>query len=269
MKQYLGLVEKVMHEGAEKSDRTGTGTLSLFGEQLRFDLRQGFPLLTTKKVFFASVLKELLWFIRGATNINDGLDCGIWDAWADEKGDLGPVYGKQWRSWPRYTQDAKTGAWQRESVDQLVGLLRGLKDNPDSRRHLVSAWNVADLPEMALPPCHMFFQFYVANGSLDCQLYQRSADLAVGVPFNIASYAALLMMVAQECGLQPRYFIHTFGDVHLYQNHVDAMKLQLTRQPSELPQLQIANKAFFDLCFEDFELLNYHPQGFIKLPVAV
>lgn len=268
MESYLKLVEKVLNEGTVKQDRTGVGTRSLFGEQLRFDLRKGFPLLTTKKVYFSSVLKELLWFIKGATNIHDGLDCGIWDAWADDRGELGPVYGKQWRAWPRYVTN-KEGKIHCETVDQLALLIKELKENPDSRRHLVSAWNVADLPEMALPPCHMFFQFYVSEGFLDCQLYQRSADLAVGVPFNIASYACLLMMMAQECGYQARYFIHTFGDVHLYENHLDGVRLQLQRQPSLLPNLKIAKKAFFDLCYEDFSLENYHPQAFIKLPVAV
>ncbi|MEK9657651.1 MAG: thymidylate synthase [bacterium] len=269
MKTYLELVKKVLNQGAVKKDRTGTGTRSLFGEQLRIDLRKGFPLLTTKKVYFSSVLKELLWFIRGATNIHDGLGCGIWDAWADDSGELGPIYGYQWRSWPRYKKAGEGSNITLSYVDQLSELLAQLKQNPDSRRHIVSAWNVADLPDMALPPCHVFFQFYVVDGFLDCQLYQRSADLAVGVPFNIASYALLLMMVAQECGYQPRYFIHTFGDVHLYENHLEAMVEQLARKPGRLPKLTIENKPFFDLVYDDFTLLEYHPQPFIKLPVAV
>lgn len=269
MRSYLDLVEKVMTTGVLKTDRTSTGTKSLFGEQLRFDLRQGFPLLTTKKVFFSSVCKELLWFIKGSTNINDGLDCGIWDAWADEKGALGPIYGYQWRSWPRYVQTDSADLYRKETVDQLAQLIKDLQQNPDSRRHVVSAWNVADLPEMALPPCHMFFQFYVADGYLDCQLYQRSADLAVGVPFNIASYALLLMMVAQECAYKPRYFIHTFGDVHLYSNHLDAMKTQLLRKPKSLPSVRLAKRPFFEIQLEDITLNHYHPEPYIPLPVAV
>lgn len=271
MQQYLDLVSHILEHGAQKSDRTGTGTLSVFGYQMRFDLRDGFPLLTTKKVYFSSMVRELLWFIRGATNINDQLAeyTGIWNAWADENGDLGPIYGYQWRNWERFTWDEATKAYQKTTVDQLTEVIHTLKTNPDSRRMIISAWNVADLDRMALAPCHAFFQFYVVDGRLDCQLYQRSADVALGVPFNIASYALLQTMVAQECGYTPGFFVHTLGDAHIYLNHQEGLKEQLTRTPTALPQLGIARKPFFDLVFEDITLKNYDPQAFIKFPIAV
>ena len=262
MNEYLNLLNKILKEGDKKKDRTGTGTISIFGAQLRFDLRKGFPLVTTKKVLFNAVARELLWFIKGSTNINDDLaeHTPIWNAWADEKGDLGPVYGHQWRQW---------GAPESTGIDQLKNVIDSIKNNPDSRRHIVNAWNVADIDKMALPPCHMFFQFYVVNGHLDCQLYQRSADMALGVPFNIASYALLLMMVAQECNLAPRYFVHSFGDAHIYSNHIEGVKEQLSRTPGPLPQVTIAKKSIFDIGFDDIKLHNYEPQAFIKFPVAV
>jgi thymidylate synthase len=270
MKAYLDLVKRVLEEGEDRKDRTGTGTRSIFGEQLRFDLREGFPLVTTKKVLFDSLLRELLWFIKGATNINDGLmpHTKIWNDWADEDGNLGPVYGYQWRHWEQYREN-KEGKIEKGHIDQLMQAIDMIKNNPDSRRIIVAAWNVADIDRMALPPCHSLFQFYVCNGHLDLQLYQRSADIALGVPFNIASYALLLMMVAKECKLTPRYFIHTFGDAHIYHNHFEGMKEQLTRKLGTLPQVEIKPKAFFDLEFEDFSLLNYAPQSFIKFPIAV
>jgi thymidylate synthase len=262
MQQYLSLVREVLENGEKKEDRTGTGTLSIFGVQRKYDLREGFPLLTTKKVLFSAVLHELLWFLRGSTNINDGLTqhTPIWDAWADEKGELGPVYGKQWRRW-----NAVNG----REIDQIQAAIDMIKNNPDSRRIIVNAWNVGELDQMALPPCHMFFQFYVVNGRLDCQLYQRSADIALGVPFNIASYATLLMMVAQECNLEPGIFTHTMGDAHIYLNHVEGLQEQLKRTPKALPQLKIAKKPFWDLKFEDFELVGYEHDPFIKFKVAV
>ncbi|MGE4169565.1 MAG: thymidylate synthase [Candidatus Margulisiibacteriota bacterium] len=269
MKAYLDLVQHVLDHGETKHDRTGTGTLSVFGYQLRVNLQEGFPLLTTKKVFFSSVVKELLWFIRGATNINDGLDCGIWDAWADPNGNLGPIYGYQWRHWEKFTLDPETKAYHKTRIDQLAQVIDMIQKNPDSRRLLVSAWNVADIEKMALPPCHTFFQFYVCNGRLDCQLYQRSADIAVGVPFNIASYALLTHMVAQECGLKPGFFIHTFGDAHLYLNHLDGVKEQLTRTPKPLPTLVLAQKPFWNLKAEDIVIEGYDPDPFIRFPVAV
>jgi thymidylate synthase len=271
MKQYLDLLDYVLENGEKKGDRTGTGTISHFGAQLRFDLREGFPLLTTKKVLFSSILHELLWFLKGSTNIYEGLNphTKIWDAWADKDGNLGPVYGFQWRNWEKFTWDEKESKYKKTHVDQIKEVINSIKNNPDSRRHIVSAWNVADIDSMALPPCHSFFQFYVCNGHLDCQLYQRSADLALGVPFNIASYALLLMMVAQECNLIPRNFVHTFGDAHIYQNHVDGVKSQLTRTPGKLPQVKIAKKPLFELEFNDFEVLDYDPQAFIKFPIAV
>lgn len=262
MHQYLSLVREVLENGEKKEDRTGTGTLSIFGVQRKYDLREGFPLLTTKKVLFSAVLRELLWFLKGSTNINDGLTefTPIWDAWADEKGELGPVYGKQWRRW-----NAVNG----REIDQIQAAIDMIKNNPDSRRIIVNAWNVGEIDQMALPPCHMFFQFYVVNGRLDCQLYQRSADIALGVPFNIASYAALLMMVAQECNLQPGIFTHTMGDAHIYLNHLEGLEEQLKREPKKLPQLKIAKKPFWELTFEDFELLDYEHDPFIKFKVAV
>ena len=262
MQQYLSLVREVLENGEKKEDRTGTGTLSIFGVQRKYDLQEGFPLLTTKKVKFDAVLRELLWFLKGSTNINDGLTefTPIWDAWADEKGELGPVYGKQWRRW-----NAVNG----REIDQIQAAIDMIKNNPDSRRIIVNAWNVGEIEQMALPPCHMFFQFYVVNGRLDCQLYQRSADIALGVPFNIASYAALLMMVAQECNLTPGIFTHTMGDAHIYLNHLEGLEEQLKRTPKKLPQLKLAKKPFWDLTFEDFELLDYEHDPFIKFKVAV
>ncbi|MFC1771039.1 thymidylate synthase [Candidatus Margulisiibacteriota bacterium] len=271
MKEYLDLLEYILTNGEEKSDRTGTGTLAVFGYQLKLNLEKGFPLLTTKKIFFHSVLRELLWFVKGSTNINDGLvpHTKIWNPWADENGELGPVYGYQWRKWDKYDFDKNTKSFNKTHVDQLKIAIETIKTNPSSRRIIVNAWNVADLDRMALPPCHLLFQFYVLNGRLDLQLYQRSADVAIGVPFNIASYSLLLMMVAQECGLRPGNFVHTFGDAHVYVNHIDGVKEQLRRKPGELPRIEIAKKPFFDLEFEDFELADYDPQPFIKLPIAV
>ncbi|MDQ3002313.1 MAG: thymidylate synthase [Fibrobacterota bacterium] len=271
MKQYLDLLRLVLENGEKKQDRTGTGTLSLFGLQGKYDLREGFPLLTTKKVLFDGVLRELLWFLKGSTNINDGLKpyTPIWNAWAREDGDLGPIYGYQWRQWPRYVEDPLTQQYRKESVDQIQVALDTIKQNPDSRRIIVSAWNVSDIDRMALPPCHAFFQFYVAGDRLDMQMYQRSADMALGVPFNIASYALLLTMFARECGLVPGIFTHTLGDAHIYLNHVEGVKTQLQRQPLPLPRLEIESKPFFDLAYEDFRILDYTHAPFIKFPVAV
>ncbi len=268
--QYLSLVKEVMETGAEKRDRTGTGTISIFGAQRKYDLRQGFPLLTTKKVLFDAALWELLWFLRGSTNINDDLvqHTPIWNAWADADGDLGPIYGYQWRKWETFTADGN-GVFVKGHIDQIQDAINMIKNNPDSRRIIVSAWNVGDLPRMRLPPCHAFFQFNVTNGRLDLQLYQRSADLALGVPFNIASYSTLLMMVAQECGLTPGIFTHTTGDTHIYLNHLEGLKLQMTREPFEAPVLKIAKKPFNELKFEDFKLDNYQHHPFIKFKVAV
>ena len=272
MRQYLDLVKNILEHGERREDRTGTGTISMFGLQTKYDLRQGFPLCTTKKVKFDGILRELLWFLRGSTNINDDLTqhTPIWDAWADEDGELGPIYGYQWRSWPRFVLDEKTGQYRKEHIDQIQNLLDSIKNNPTSRRLLVNAWNVSDVDKMALPPCHMMFQFYVSGeGRLDCQLYQRSADMALGVPFNIASYALLMMMVAKECKLTPGIFTHTLGDAHIYLNHVDGLKMQLQRAPGPLPQVEIADKPFFSLTYDDFKLIDYNHQGFIKFPVAV
>ena len=259
MKQYLDLIQQILEHGDEKGDRTGTGTRSLFGLQARYDLRDGFPLVTTKKVLFKAVVRELLWFLKGSTNINDELTqhTPIWDAWADEDGELGPIYGHQWRNW------GGTG------IDQIENAIQLIKTNPESRRIIVSAWNVADIPKMALPPCHAFFQFYVVNGHLDCQLYQRSADMALGVPFNIASYALLTHMVAQECGLTPRYFVHVLGDAHVYLNHIEGLKKQLLREPHPLPKLVLADKPMSDLRFEDIQLEGYTHHPFIRFKVAV
>ena len=259
MKPYLDLVRHVLENGERRSDRTGTGTISLFGAQVRYDLREGFPLLTTKKVLFPAVVRELLWFLRGATNIRDDLTqhTPIWDAWADEHGELGPIYGYQWRNW------GGTG------IDQIKNAIATIRKDPTSRRNIVSAWNVADLPKMKLPPCHLLFQFYVQGGWLDLQLYQRSADIALGVPFNIASYALLQAMVAQETLLQPRFFVHTFGDAHIYLNHVEGLQEQLKREPYPRPQLRIASKPMDQLKFEDIELLNYRHHAFIKFEVSV
>jgi len=264
LKQYLDLLQHILDKGVEKSDRTGTGTISYFGYQMRFDLNEGFPLLTTKKLHFKSIIHELLWFLKGDTNIAYLKENGvrIWDAWADENGDLGPVYGKQWRSWT-----APDG----NSIDQLQNVIDTLQNNPDSRRIIVNAWNVGELSDMALTPCHALFQFYVANNKLSCQLYQRSADVFLNVPFNIASYALLTLMIAQVIGFQPGEFIHTFGDVHLYSNHLEQAKLQLSRTPDKLPHMKLNPNvnSIFDFKYEDFELIDYHPQPHIKAPVAV
>ncbi|MCA9509785.1 MAG: thymidylate synthase [Myxococcota bacterium] len=264
MRSYLDLMAQVLERGVDKNDRTGTGTRSLFGHQLRFDLARGFPLVTTKKVHTKSIVHELLWFVAGGTNVGplqrEGVS--IWDEWADDQGELGPIYGHQWRSWPGATGDA---------IDQLAGVVDEIRRNPDSRRLIVSAWNVADLPRMALAPCHVLFQFYVAEGRLSCQLYQRSADLFLGVPFNIASYALLTMMVAQVCDLAPGDFVHTFGDVHLYANHLDQARLQLSRDPRPLPTMKLDPqvKRIDDFRFEHFRLEGYDPHPHIAAPVAV
>jgi len=264
MQQYLDLMRHVRDHGVKKEDRTGTGTVSVFGYQMRFDLGQGFPVLTTKKLHLRSIIHELLWFLKGETNIRylKENNVSIWDEWADENGDLGPVYGYQWRSWP--TPDGR-------HVDQISELLKQIKSNPDSRRLIVSAWNVADIPRMKLPPCHAFFQFYVADGKLSCQLYQRSADMFLGVPFNIASYALLTMMIAQVCDLKPGDFVHTLGDAHLYSNHLEQTELQLSRTPLQLPTLKInpAIKNLFDFTFDDFTLVDYQHHPHISAPVAV
>lgn len=264
MRQYLDLLKDIMDNGVLKEDRTGTGTKSVFGRQMRFNLEEGFPLVTTKKVHLKSIIHELLWFIAGDTNIAYLKANGvrIWDEWADENGDLGPVYGHQWRSWP--TPDGGT-------IDQLANVIQQIKNNPDSRRHIVSAWNVAEVDKMALPPCHTLFQFYVADGRLSCQLYQRSADMFLGVPFNIASYALLTMMIAQECGLRPGDFVHTTGDTHIYTNHFDQVREQLSREPKPLPVMKLNPdvKSVFDFRYEDFTLEGYDPWPAIKAPVAV
>lgn len=264
MQAYLDLLRHILKNGTHKSDRTGTGTQSCFGYQMRFDLQEGFPLVTTKKVHLKSIIHELLWFLKGETNIAYLKEnkVSIWDEWADENGELGPVYGKQWRSW--VGKDHKT-------IDQISDLVNQIKSNPDSRRLIVSAWNVGELPEMALMPCHALFQFYVADGKLSCQLYQRSADVFLGVPFNIASYALLTMMIAQVCGLQYGEFIHTFGDVHIYNNHREQVELQLSREPLPLPTMKLNPevKNIFDFKFEDFTLENYQSHPAIKAPVAV
>lgn len=271
MKQYLDLVRYILENGEVKQDRTATGTLSIFGYQTRYDLREGFPILTTKKILFDAVVRELLWFLKGSTNIHEGLKeyTPIWNAWADENGELGPIYGYQWRKWERFVWDESLKGYRKEYLDQIQQAIDTIKNNPDSRRIIVSAWNAADIDKMALPPCHAFFQFYVINGRLDCQLYQRSADVALGVPFNIASYALLMSMIAQECGLAPGVFIHTLGDAHIYSNHVEGLKQQLHRTPKALPSLRIARKPVFDIAFEDIELLNYQHDTFIKFPIAV
>lgn len=260
MKQYLELVRHVLDHGERRDDRTGTGTLSWFGWQSRYDLRQGFPLVTTKKVLFDAVVRELLWFLKGSTNIHDGLAAHtpIWNAWADEEGELGPIYGYQWRNWGG------------QGIDQIRTAIETIRESPASRRIIVSAWNVADLPKMALPPCHLMFQLYVSQTKrLDCQLYQRSADLALGVPFNIASYALLTTMIARACDLEPGFFVHTFGDVHIYLNHVEGLKTQLAREPLALPRVTIADKPFDALTFEDVRLEGYEHHPFIKFPIAV
>jgi thymidylate synthase len=297
MRPYLDLLRHVLDHGERRTDRTGTGTISLFGAQTRYDLRDGFPLVTTKKVLFPAVVRELLWFLRGSTNINDDLTqhTPIWDAWADASGELGPIYGHQWRSWggrPGPTGDAagRGGVAERSEgigggdpagcaggaggkaprgIDQIAAAIATIKRDPASRRIIVSAWNVADLPAMRLPPCHALFQFYVHAGHLDCQLYQRSADLALGVPFNIASYALLTAMIAKECKLEPRSFVHTLGDAHIYLNHVEGVKLQLAREPLPLPRLVLADKPVLDQRYDDIALEGYQHHPFIKFPVAV
>jgi thymidylate synthase len=264
MQQYLGLMKEILHEGATKTDRTGTGTLSVFGRQLRFNLAEGFPLITTKKLHLRSIIYELLWFLRGDTNVKYLKDNGvsIWDEWADENGELGPVYGHQWRSWP---------AADGRHIDQITQVLEQIRAKPDSRRHIVTAWNPSEVDRMALPPCHALFQFYVADGKLSCQLYQRSADYFLGVPFNIASYALLTHMFAQQCDLLPGDFVWTGGDVHIYSNHMEQANLQLARDPYPLPQLVIKRKpdSLFDYQFEDFEIVNYKSHPSIKAPIAV
>ncbi len=264
MKQYLDLMQHVLDHGTQKHDRTGTGTISVFGYQMRFNLQDGFPLVTTKKLHLRSIIHELIWFLKGDTNIAYLKENGvsIWDEWADENGNLGPVYGSQWRSWP--TADGR-------HIDQIKQVIYQINNNPDSRRLIVSAWNVGEIENMALPPCHAFFQFYVANGKLSCQLYQRSADIFLGVPFNIASYALLTMMIAQVCDLEAGDFVHTLGDAHLYNNHLEQTRLQLSRDPRPLPSMKLnpAVKDIFDFTFEDFTLENYDPHPHIKAPVAV
>lgn len=264
MNTYLKLVKEILDSGSDKGDRTGTGTISLFGRQIRFDLEEGFPLLTTKKVHFKSITHELLWFLRGDSNVKYLQENGvsIWDEWADENGELGPVYGVQWRSWQN--SDGKT-------IDQITNVIESIKKNPNSRRHVVSAWNVAEIENMNLPPCHILFQFYVNNGELSCQLYQRSADAFLGVPFNIASYALLTHMIAQVTGLKAKEFIHTFGDVHLYKNHIEQAKLQLSREPRKLPEIKLNPEIenIFDFKYEDISLENYNPHPRIKAEVSV
>lgn len=264
MRQYLDLIQRVLNEGVQKEDRTGTGTLSVFGHQMRFNLEEGFPLLTTKKLHLKSIIYELLWFLRGETNVRylQAHGVSIWNKWADENGDLGRIYGKQWRAWRDYNGGI---------IDQITEAVEMIKNNPDSRRIIVSAWNVGDLKEMALPPCHALFQFYVANGKLSLQLYQRSADIFLGVPFNIASYALLLMMMAQVTGLEAGEFIHTLGDAHIYNNHLEQVKLQLTREPRSLPRMVLNPdvKNIFDFKYEDFQLTGYDPHPHIKGEVAI
>lgn len=264
MKQYLELLDRILTEGTEKTDRTGTGTISVFGHQMRFNLEEGFPLLTTKKLHLKSIIYELLWFLKGDTNVKYLQEHGvkIWNEWADENGDLGHVYGYQWRSWPR-----PDGS----HLDQISQVVHDIKNTPDSRRLIVSAWNAGDIENMALAPCHAFFQFYVANGKLSCQLYQRSADTFLGVPFNIASYALLTLMMAQVCDLQPGEFVHTLGDAHIYLNHIEQVKLQLTREPRALPKMKINPdvKSIFDFQYEDFELTDYDPHPHIKGAISV
>lgn len=264
MHQYLDLMQTVLDEGTDKSDRTGTGTRSIFGHQLRFDLREGFPAVTTKKLFFRSIIHELIWFLRGDSNIDylEEHDVGIWDEWADEDGELGPVYGVQWRSWPTPEGD---------EVDQIAGVIDNIRHNPDSRRHIVSAWNAGQIDQMALPPCHVMFQFYIADGALSCQLYQRSADIFLGLPFNIASYSMLTAMVAQVCDLEVGEFVHTLGDAHLYSNHFDQARQQLERDPLDPPTLRLNSEVdrIDDFTFEDIEVVDYEHHPHIKAPIAV
>jgi thymidylate synthase len=264
MRQYLDLMRRILDQGVDKPDRTGTGIRSVFGQQMRFDLAEGFPLVTTKRIFLRSVIYELLWFLRGDTNLKylHDHDVHIWDEWADANGELGPIYGHQWRSWP---------VSRTESVDQMAGVVREIRTNPSSRRLVVSAWNVADLPKMALPPCHCLFQFWVAGGRLSCQLYQRSADVFIGVPFNIASYALLTLMIARVTDLEPGELVHTFGDAHLYANHLELARQQLAREPRELPTLHIERRppTLFEFGYEDFRLDGYRPHPHIPAPIAV
>lgn len=264
MKQYLDFLQDILHNGTKKEDRTGTGTVSVFGRQMRFDLEEGFPLVTTKKLHLKSIIHELLWFLKGDTNIAYLKENGvrIWDEWADENGNLGPVYGQQWRSWSKPNG---------ETIDQISNVIEDIKKNPDSRRLIVSAWNPSDVPNMALPPCHLLFQFYVADGKLSCQLYQRSADSFLGVPFNIASYALLTMMVAQVTGLKPGEFVHTVGDAHIYTNHLEQVELQLTREPKPLPKMKLNPNVtnIFDFTYDDFELVDYEAHPHIKGVVSV
>lgn len=279
MKQYLDLLQNILDKGEKREDRTGTGTLSLFGYQMRFDLSEGFPLVTTKKCHLRSIIHELLWFLKGDTNLKYLHDnkVTIWDEWADKNGDLGPIYGFQWRYWgkewqPSIGDSPHSGTVPKEGIDQISELIENIKKNPHSRRHIISAWNVSDLDRMALPPCHVLFQFYVhTDGRLSCQLYQRSADVFLGVPFNIASYSLMTLMIAQAAGLRGGEFIHTFGDVHLYLNHVEQAKLQLSREPKKLPNMKINPevKSIFEFKFEDFTLENYDPHPAIKAPIAV
>lgn len=261
MKQYLDLVQHVLEDGVDREDRTGIGTRSVFGTQSRYDLSDGFPLVTTKKVFFSSIVKELLWFLSGSTNVND-LDSGIWDEWADESGDLGPIYGHQWRNWGG-------GDGDRFGIDQIHNAVEMIYNNPTSRRIIVSAWNVRDIDKMALPPCHALFQFYVHDRRLSCHFYQRSADLALGVPFNIASYALLTMIIAQDCSLRPGELVHTIGDAHIYQNHFEGLKMQLEREPYPLPTVEIERKHFDDIRFDDIRLLGYQHHPRIPFEIAV
>lgn len=277
MKQYLDLLQHVMDNGTDRGDRTGTGTRGVFGYQMRFDLAKGFPVMTTKRLHLRSIIHELLWFLKGDTNIKYLKDNGvsIWDEWADENGDLGPVYGAQWRSWPNLVDQnnewGEAAEYKNEPIDQIKKVLESLGNNPDSRRHIVSAWNPAQVDEMALPPCHCLFQFYVANGKLSCQLYQRSADIFLGVPFNIASYSLLVLMMAQVLGLEPGEFVHTLGDAHIYSNHFDQVREQLSRTPHELPTMWVNPevKDLFEFKFEDFELRDYKFEPAIKAPIAV
>ena len=263
VRPYLELAKQILEQGEQRSDRTGVGTRSIFGAQARYDMREGFPLVTTKKVLFDAVVRELLWFLKGSTNINDGLAeyTPIGNAWADESGELGPIYGSQWRNWG--------GSNGEPGIDQIQGAIDLIKNNPTSRRIIVNAWNVADIDKMALPPCHTMFQFYVQGSRLDCQLYQRSADMALGVPFNIASYALLTHLIAGECGLEAGYFIHTMGDAHVYENHIDGLRKQLSREPLPLPKLVVANKPVSEIVFEDIRLVGYEHHSFIKYEVAV
>lgn len=271
MKQYLDLVSEILENGIKKTDRTGTGTISIFGSQKKYDLREGFPIVTTKKLNFKNILRELFWFLRGSTNIKDELTqyTSIWDPWADENGDLGPIYGYQWRKWEKFDWNEGKNQYEKSHIDQIQNCIDLIKNKPDSRRIIVSAWNVADINKMRLPPCHILFQFNVMGDRLDLQLYQRSADVALGVPYNIASYSALLTMMAHECNLKPGIFVHTLGDAHIYTNHIDGLKEQLKRTPRKLPTLKLPKKTFWEYTIDDFGLENYSHDPFIKFPIAV